>query len=222
MALDLLTTISLDMQDPYAASSIVHVNQYDTAGRIKANLLNGGAAWTVPQGAKPVVMFKKTDNIGGFYDVTELDPSTAAVTVDANDRSIIYITLDQQTTTTATASGQYVNMQVTFYQNGARLSTFAFHMQVEASVVTSDQIHSNWLFNILSKEIADVLTVATTPAAMTAWLEANITQETGYVIDNTLTVAGAASDAQATGKMVTVSDTNPNVAANKVWVKKTP
>lgn len=58
--------------------------------------------------------------------------------------------------------------------------------------------------------------------ALTEWLEENITQETGYVIDNTLTVSGAASDAQATGKMVTVSDTNPNLTANKVWVKKTP
>lgn len=222
MALDLLTTIELDMQNPYSSSSIVHVNQYDTAGRIKAQLLNGGVKWQVPQGAKPVVMFKKTDNIGGFYDVTELNPSTAAVTVDGSDSSIIYITLDQQTTTTATPTGQYVNMQVAFYQNSARLSTFAFHMQVAESVVTSGDIHSNWLFNILSQEIAQILTDATTPEFISQWLENNITQETGYVIDDSLTIAGAASDAQATGKMVTVSDTNPGVAANKVWVKKTP
>lgn len=42
-----------------------------------------------------------------------------------------------------------------------------------------------------------------------------------YPLDETLTVHGAAADAQAAGKMVTVSNQNPNVAANKVWVKKT-
>lgn len=222
MALNLIANITLDMLHPYASSTIVQVNQYDTAGSIKATLLNDGVSWNVPQGAKAVVMFKKTDNIGGFYDVTELNPESAAVTVDSNDRSIIYITLDQQTTTTATTAGQYVNMQVAFYQNGARLSTFAFYMQVQPSVVTSGDIHSNWLFNILSQEIAQILTDATTPEFISQWLENNITQETGYVIDDSLTIHGAASDAQATGKMVTVSDTNPGISANKVWVKKTP
>ena len=169
----------------------------------------------VPAGAKAVVMFKKSDNIGGFYDVTEF--GVAAVEIDS-DRSIIYINYDPQVLTTA---GQ-VAVQINFYQNDQRLSSFAFYTDVQASAVTSGEIASSWLFNILSQEIAQTLTVATTPQAMTDWLEANITQETGYVIDNTLTVAGAASDAQATGKMVTVSNLNPNTVANKVWVKKTP
>lgn len=229
MAFNVISNITLDMKHAYSVSNIVQVNQYDTAGVIKAQLLNDGAKWSVPQSAKPVVMFKKTDNIGGFYDVTDTDPETAAVSIDT-DRSIIYISLDPQTTTTATSNGKYVDMQVAFFENGLRISTFAFYMQVLPSVITSGdllpdknkQFTSSWIFNILSKEIADTLTVATTPDAMTDWLEANITQETGYVIDNTLTVAGAASDAQATGKMVTVSNLNPNTVANKVWVKKTP
>lgn len=222
MAFNVISNITLDMKHAYSVSNIVQVNQYDTAGVIKAQLLNDGAKWSVPQGAKPVVMFKKTDNIGGFYDVTDTDPETAAVSIDT-DRSIIYISLDPQTTTTATSNGKYVDMQVAFFENGLRISTFAFYMQVLPSVITSgDLLGSSWIFNILSKEIADTLTVATTPQAMTDWLEENITQETGYVIDNTLTVAGAASDAEATGKMVVVSDQNPNRTANKVWVKKTP
>ena len=213
MALNIISNVQLDMKAPNTV--IVYANQYDSAGSVRAQLLNSGESWAVPAGAKAVVMFKKSDNIGGFYDVTEF--GVAAVEIDS-DRSVIYINYDPQVLTTA---GR-VAVQINFYQNDQRLSSFAFYTDVQASAVTSGEIASSWLFNILSQEIAQTLTVATTPQAMTDWLEANITQETGYVIDNTLTVAGAASDAQATGKMVTVSNTNPNTVANKVWVKKTP
>ena len=213
MALNIISNVQLDMKAPNTV--IVYANQYDSAGSVRAQLLNSGESWAVPAGAKAVVMFKKSDKIGGFYDVTEF--GVAAVEIDS-DRSIIYINYDPQVLTTA---GR-VAVQINFYQNDQRLSSFAFYTDVQESAVTSGEIASSWLFNILSQEIAQTLTVATTPQAMTDWLEANITQETGYVIDNTLTVAGAASDAQATGKMVTVSNLNPNTVANKVWVKKTP
>lgn len=213
MALNIISNVQLDMKAPNTV--IVYANQYDSAGSVRAQLLNSGESWSVPAGAKAVVMFKKSDNIGGFYDVTEF--GVAAVEIDS-DRSVVYINYDPQVLTTA---GR-VAVQINFYQNDQRLSSFAFYTDVQASAVTSGEIASSWLFNILSQEIAQTLTVATTPQAMTDWLEANITQETGYVIDNTLTVAGAASDAQATGKMVTVSNLNPNTVANKVWVKKTP
>lgn len=221
MALDVITSISLDMQNPYSTTDMVHVNQYDSGLRVKATLLNAGQKWEVPLGAKAVVAFKKSDNIGGFYDATDDDPSVQAVSVD-NNRSIIYISLDAQTTTTPTAANQYVDMQVVFYENGKRLSTFAFYMDVRPSIVASKDITSNWVFHILAEEIASTLTVATTPDAMREWLETNIHPYQGYPIDDTLTVPGAASDAAATGKMVTVSDQNPNTVANKVWVKKTP
>ena len=221
MALDVITSISLDMQNPYSTTDMVHVNQYDSGLRVKAVLLNAGQKWEVPSGAKAVVAFKKSDNIGGFYDATDDDLSVQAVSVDSN-RSIIYISLDAQTTTTPTTANQYVVMQVVFYQNGKRLSTFAFYMDVRPSVVASKDITSSWVFHILAEEIASTLTVATTPDAMREWLETNIHPYQGYPIDDTLTVPGAASDAAATGKMVTVSDQNPNTVANKVWVKKTP
>ena len=221
MALDVITSISLDMQNPYSTTDMVHVNQYDSGLRVKATLLNAGQKWEVPSGAKAVVAFKKSDNIGGFYDATDDDPSVQAVSID-NNRSIIYISLDAQTTTTPTTANQYVDMQVVFYENGKRLSTFAFYMDVRPSVVASKDITSSWVFHILAEEIASTLNVATTPDAMREWLETNIHPYQGYPIDDTLTIPGAASDAAATGKMVTVSDQNPNTVANKVWVKKTP
>lgn len=50
------------------------------------------------------------------------------------------------------------------------------------------------------------------PALVTAWLNTHITQETGYVIDDSLTVAGAAADAKATGDAIT----NVNNALTKI------
>lgn len=41
--------------------------------------------------------------------------------------------------------------------------------------------------------------IAAIPGEVTDWLDDNISQETGYVIDNTLTVSGAAADAKVTG-----------------------
>ena len=38
--------------------------------------------------------------------------------------------------------------------------------------------------------------------ATTNWLEENITQETGYVLDDSLTVTGAAADAKAVGDIL--------------------
>lgn len=40
---------------------------------------------------------------------------------------------------------------------------------------------------------------ADTPATVTAWLEAHVDPDTGYVIDDTLTIQGAAADAKAAG-----------------------
>ena len=44
---------------------------------------------------------------------------------------------------------------------------------------------------------------AQSAGAITDWLEENITQETGYVIDTSLTVTGAAADAKAVGDILT-------------------
>lgn len=194
MALDIITGIDLDMKRPNFA--VVYANQYDSAGRVRAQLLNGGQKWAVPVGAKGVVMFKKTDDIGGFYDVTEFD--VAAVTVDT-DRSVVYIALDVQTMTTA---GR-VAVQVNFYQSGQRLSSFSFSLLVQPSAIQNADLESNWIFNILANEISEIITDAATMApTITTWLAEHIIQETGYVLDTSLTVANAAADAKAVGDKI--------------------
>lgn len=216
MALEIISTIHLDLKHPN--TEVVHSVQYDTAGRIKAYLLNDGEAWEVPAGVDGMVSFRKSDNIGGFYDTTELGEN--AVSIDGSDRSIIYITLDEQTTTTATTAGHPVQMQVNFYNTqGKRLSTFAFQMQVQASAVYDSDIQSQWTFRVLSQALGQVIR---NQEDAIAWMEENIRTQAGYVVDDTLKVSGAAGDAKKIGELfdtiVMVSDTQPESEWNRVWI----
>lgn len=212
MALDIISTINLDLKRPNTET--VYAVQYDTAGRIKAQLTNDGEAWHVPSSAGGMVSFRKSDNIGGFYDTTEL--GEVAVSVDENDDSIIYIALDAQTTITATPLDHPVQMQINFYNSqGKRLSTFAFYLRVQASVLfDGDQderpVASEWTFRILTGALGQ--TIKNQEEAI-KWMEDNIRTQAGYVVDDTLKVEGAAGDAKKIGELfeeiVKVSDSMP-------------
>ena len=218
MALNVTSSINLDMKSPN--TEVVYGVQYDSAGIIKAQLLNNGTKWTVPNGAKAIVSFKKTDNIGGFYDTTEA--GTAAIAYDS-DRSIIYIDLDVQTMTTP---GK-VNMEVNFYQDHRRISTFAFYLMVQKGTVQAADATSSAVFRILSDEIGSIAgaaylaetvleeardaadeviskantAVSNVPTNVTNWLNNHITE--GNAIDDSLSVEGAAADAKAVGNVLT-------------------
>lgn len=212
MALDIISTINLDLKRPNTET--VYAVQYDTAGRIKAQLTNDGEAWHVPSSAGGMVSFRKSDNIGGFYDTTEL--GEVAVSVDENDDSIIYIALDAQTTITATPLDHPVQMQINFYNSqGKRLSTFAFYLRVQASVLyDGDQderpVASEWTFRILTGALGQ--TIKNQEEAI-KWMEDNIRTQAGYVVDDTLKVEGAAGDAKKIGELfeeiVKISDSMP-------------
>ena len=141
MALDIISNISLDMKAPNAVR--VYASQYDSVGKIRAQLLNNGTRWTVPTGAIAQVSYQKSDRIGGYYDTTFFRET--AVTVES-DRSIITIVLDPQTMTTA----GNVNMQVNFIDSSKRLSTFSFILQVQSSAITASNAESKWFINLLA------------------------------------------------------------------------
>jgi hypothetical protein len=152
MALSTITEIDLDINQPGLA--IVHAKQYDTVRQVKAHLFYNGVKWLVPSSNYvAVVGFKKADRIGGFYDATE--DSRTAITVDSNDRSIIYILLDRNVVTTA----GNVNTEITFYDTVTlgRLSTFSFITQVEQATVTELDLTSSPYFNILAEDIKKVI-----------------------------------------------------------------
>ena len=163
MPLETITEIDLDTNQP--GVSIVHAKQYDTARKVRCNLFYSGVKWLVPSSnIEAVVGFKKADRIGGFYDETE-DGETA-ITVDNEDRSIIYVILDRNLVTT---EGN-VNTEITFYDavTRGRLSTFSFIVQVEEASVTELDLASNPYFNVLAEDIATVLEAESKLTGLTA------------------------------------------------------
>ena len=109
-----------------------------------------------------------------------------AVTFPSSDRSKVRIALDEQTLTTV----GNVGIQVNFYQGRLRLSTFIFILNVKASPINSTNIESKWFGQLLL--------------------------QAGMVVDNTLTIAGAAADAKEAGKKVSKPTTSPNGVSGQV------
>lgn len=183
MALEALSVIDLDTSQPYIA--VVHGKQYDTVRTVEAHLFFSGVKWYVPaNNIYFMVSYRKSNRIGGFYDMTE--SGVYAITVDGDDRSVIYIALDRQVLTTP---GD-VQVEITFYDTitNGRLSGFAFTVAVEEAAVQELDLSDNPSFSILAEQIQAVLeadehltgiTASATKLAPNATPTANVTGGTG-------------------------------------------
>ena len=163
MSLEAISVIDLDTSQPFM--SVVHGKQYDTVRYVEAHLYFSGVKWYVPQSnIYSIVSYRKSDNIGGFYDITE--SGVIAVSVNTNDRSIIYIALDAQILRTAGET----KVEVVFYDTitGGRLSSFSFIVDVEEASVREVDLASNPYFNILAEQIRAVLDAEAKLTGMTA------------------------------------------------------
>lgn len=163
MSLEVISVIDIDPSQPYI--SVVHCKQYDTVRVVEAHLYTDGVKWHVPaNNIYAMVQYRKTDHIGGFYDIVD-DPSEAggkrtAVSIDSNDRSVIYISIAQEVLTTFTPSdSDGTTVEVVFYDTitNARLGLFYFHLKVEEASIREVDLASNPYFNILAEQIKAVL-----------------------------------------------------------------
>lgn len=73
------------------------------------------------------------------------------------------------------------------------------NLQEEVDNKLNEMIADGTLSQIVSPVIMDYLAGSDIPATVTQWLEDNIVQETGYVLDDTLNVRNAASDSKIVG-----------------------
>ncbi len=135
-------SITIDLARPGDGPTI-HAKQGDRRARQAAiALLSEGTAWTVPAGAAGLVRYRKPDGTCGLYDKTPAGGQ--AVTVQG---STLLVELAPQV---LTAPGP-VRCEITlFTQDDALLSTFTFYVQVQGSVLTSEDLESADYYNFSS------------------------------------------------------------------------
>lgn len=143
------TYITLDMQAP-ETGVIAYAKQNDKLSRrLSATLKDGATSWTPPTGAAAAIRYSKPDGTGGFYDV--LEDSSPAIVVSGN---VALMTLAEQC---VTVPGQ-VRMELNFYTAaGAKLTSFTWLLNVEASVLTDATIVSSSYYNVLTAQVAQTL-----------------------------------------------------------------
>lgn len=146
------TAVSLNLQSPNISTVVYAVQNDRSARHIVAQLRDGSSPWTPPYGAAAIIRYLKPDGTGGFYDTD--DNNNSAVTITG---SVADLTLVEQT---LTVPGD-VYMQLNFYAtDGTRLTTFAWILRVQPSVVADASIVSSDYFNALTEKITEGAAVA--------------------------------------------------------------
>lgn len=204
MPLETTATLRVDLLDP-GAPQIIHAVQDDSDSRkIAFSIYAGGAQWAVPDGTLVTVRYKKPDGTAGFYD-TLPDGSTPAATIDGN---AVTVALVPQA---FTVRGN-VPVQIKLYNSaGASIATFAVVMHVSANVVSDAEIVSSDYYNILTKQIADVLAAAEgIEGNVTAAQEAarQAASSAGAAADSATAAAGSAGTASTAAGQAQTAATN--------------
>lgn len=146
------TAVSLNLQSPNISTVVYAVQNDRSARHIVAQLRDGSSPWTPPYGAAAIIRYLKPDGTGGFYDTD--DNNNSAVTITG---SVADLTLVEQT---LTVPGD-VYMQLNFYAtDGTRLTTFAWILRVQPSVLADASIVSSDYFNALTEKITEGAAVA--------------------------------------------------------------
>lgn len=144
------TTIDLNVGYPNILT-VAHAVQGDNQSRIlTAHLYDNGVAWNPPAGSIGVIKFRTPLGTSGMYDTDE--EGNTAVTWEGNVATLRIVQ-------NALAVAGDVPMQLSFYDgNGAVLTTFLWETLVQPSVLTDTQFMQTDYYNILSQQIAAILT----------------------------------------------------------------
>lgn len=224
MPLETTAALRIDLLDP-GAPQIIHAVQDDSNSRkIAFSIYAGGAQWAVPDGTLVTVRYKKPDGTAGFYD-TLLDGSTSAATIDGN---VVTVALVPQA---FTVRGN-VPVQIKLYDSaGTSIATFAVVMHISANVVSDAEIVSSDYYNVLTKQIADVLAAAegiednvTAAQAAAEQAASSASAAEGYATaadSSASTASTAAGQAQTAATNAEQSETNATTSASDAEGAKT-
>ena len=202
--MDAIKTAKVWIGERKGITSPIHVSQYDTGWTFLLTVYKDDVIYT-SENAVTVVM-----------EGLKADGTTFAVPGTFEDGVATIVS-----TVAMTAAAGIVECELRLSEGGETIGTGNFDLVVEASPIEGGtpseddytamqtllddvaELHADTVENaaaaVAAANTAAQEVLAETPEMVADWLEGNITQETGYVIDKSLTVQGAAADAKATG-----------------------
>ena len=205
--MDAIKTAKVWIGERKGITSPIHVSQYDTGWTFLLTVYKDDVVYT-SENAVTVVM-----------EGLKADGTTFAVPGTFEDGVATIVS-----TVAMTAAAGIVECELRLSEGEETIGTGNFDIVVEASPIEggtpseSDYTAMQTLLDDVAELHADTVeqAAAAEAAASTAaqevasevpemvadWLEGNVSPETGYVIDNSLSVANAAADAKAVGDVV--------------------
>lgn len=168
------TPLILDFQAPNVAV-VAYAKQNDRATRkLICQMVDGGTPWVAGGNIYAAIRFLKPDGTGGFYDTD--DNGNPAIAFNGSQATL---TLAEQVLTVP--GTVYLELNI-YNSQSERLTTFAFVLNVEASVLSDATIISSNYYNILTQQIADILGSIGAVAGLTADAHSIPKDQDAYVI----------------------------------------
>jgi len=150
-----ITTLNLNLQYPNYATTMHAVQNDKLTRKVTAMLFDGSVPFTPDDGALALVRFHKPDQTYGFYDVDE--GGNTAVTWSGN---VATICLAEQALTCAGT----VLCQIQFYtQDGQRLTTFTWKIEVQECAISDEQFMSTDYYSVLTAQISAAMSITYRP-----------------------------------------------------------
>lgn len=150
--MNITSKLKLDLQNN-SGSVRIQAMQEDTNTRsVELQLYNGSEPWEITVGTTAALGFRKPDGTAGLYD--KLPDGSDAISLDGN--SVTVILVPQMLTVPG-----LVRAVVTLYDaQRNQISTFPFHIQVEANPAAGKLVSENYCYYTSIAEINDALNAA--------------------------------------------------------------
>lgn len=145
-------TIKVDVGHPWKTAQ-VYVKQGDKDSRkIRAELMNGAASWTIPVGTVATFRAKKPDDTVVTQDATIGSPNIVEVVLDEQVGAVFGV----------------VRGEIRLVNGGEILNTFLIAINVEAAAVTDEDIVSRDVLDEYQALVDQMLAVAGSPLVANA------------------------------------------------------
>lgn len=143
-----IAKINLDLQRPNFATEVDAMQDDGETRALEVSLTSGGTPWNVPEGAAPMVVFRRPNYTKGMYD--QLADGSPAISVDGNTVTVVLSRQMLAVPGQVRASLQFEDAQLNM------LTTFPFKINVQANPYggaqsVQDVVRLQWLEDELGK-----------------------------------------------------------------------